>query len=373
MEHLTHFGYPWGHETTRNPATTGAASPTGHPVGAAGKIVVGRSADSGGFEEFGVAVGGNLSAPGARRSAAPTDSRSSGEADASPEATPRKAAAGGASSRRLCDRVVDPEAHRSVDPETLWCRVSPQPSVAVVAPLGMELPETGAPGLATQRSGDRPLEAVPLAAYKKTPQGLGPIWSFWMNRASCSFPTSRGHGHRRDRPRCCTIPTSRTVSRRSVPWRCPPSAGTWRFICSFVDATSTDWMYAPLLSICSDTCEDPSCCCGIGDRFTAGKKYASSVFDIPAFTWKSFRPTPLNSTRRSMCGTKPIGRSTTPLPRIRTSFMDSCDNRCDACEALNAFSGPVSMPRIYPGSEDRSITYAKVNSTRTRSGQPHII
>jgi hypothetical protein len=54
------------------------------------------------------------------------------------------------------------------------------------------------------------LEALPLALYKKTPKGLGPIWSSSMSPAFCSFPTSRAPGPPRTKPLPSTICISKT-------------------------------------------------------------------------------------------------------------------------------------------------------------------
>jgi hypothetical protein len=58
----------------------------------------------------------------------------------------------------------------------------------------MELPETGTPGFGKKGRRDCPLEAVSVAAYKKTRKNLAPTCFFSMKAGSCSFPRSRAHG-----------------------------------------------------------------------------------------------------------------------------------------------------------------------------------
>jgi hypothetical protein len=190
MEHFLFFRYTWGYETPRNPTTTGKAAPTSYPVVESRKTPVGCGPLAWSLQELCLPMVSSLQKEGAPRSSPPTDSRASCQVIQSPEEEACKTAAGWAPGLRLPDRPLDIEEDRTADPQILSHPVSSQPCLAVAFRDRVELPETRAPGFAKGRRRDRLLEALPVAPYKKTPKGLGPIWSFSMSPAFCSFPTS---------------------------------------------------------------------------------------------------------------------------------------------------------------------------------------
>jgi hypothetical protein len=75
--------------------------------------------------------------------------------------------------QRLSQRTVDVGSHRRGDRAGVRGLLSPQSCLATAASTLLELPSPGMAGPAARRGGHRPLEAHPLAAYKKTREDLG--------------------------------------------------------------------------------------------------------------------------------------------------------------------------------------------------------
>ena len=356
MEHSFFFRYPWGYETPRDPATTGAAAPTGHPVVESRDTPVGGGPLAGRIQELRLPVVRSVQEEGTQRSSPTPHSGASSQVVQGPETTAGDPPAGRPPGVRSPHRPVDLEAHRPADPEAVSDSLSPQPCLAIAARDGVELPETGASSAPTGRRRDRPLEASPLAPYKKTPSDLGPIWSSSMSRASCSFPMSAAPGRPRGKRPSSTIGTTRTESRRSVRWQCPRDEGAWPFTSSFAPAISPVWMSEPSFTTCSGIFRDRSSCCGIGEPSTGAEKSSNGSVNIQDSTWNISPPTPRNSTPPSMSGIKRIGRSPTVRQRTWPSLKEDSETRCEGSGDPKSSCGPVSMLPIYPG-PDESFLY----------------
>lgn len=357
MEHYYYFRYTWGYETPRNLTTTGEATPTGHPVVESRETSVGGSADIKRLQELGLPVVRGLQKEGARGASLQTDPRPTAQVIQDTEASVDAASSGRPFSLRLSYGPVDFETDRSIDPEAVSHSLPPQPCLAVTSRYGVELPETGAPSPPTGRSGDRPLEEVPLAAYKKTLKDLAPIWSSSMNPVSCSSPMWPAPGARKAKRRSFTIGSNRIGSRRSAPWSCLPSGNGWPSISTFAPAISRGWMSRRSCNICSGICGDPWSCCGIGERSIAVKKSNSGSKHIEDSKWKSSRPTPRNSIPRNLFGTNLTAPWPTVRPRMWSSLTECFETRCDESVGRKNSFGPVSTLLIYPGPDKSSFLY----------------
>ena len=357
MEHFLSFRYTMGHETPRNPATTGEATPTGDPVVESRERSVGSGTCLKRLQEFGLPVVRGLQKERTHRASPQPDPGPSTQVVPDPEATAGPASFGGPPGCWPSDRSVDLEADRSVDREAVSHSVPPQPCLAVTSRHGVELPETGAPSSTTRRSGDCALEAIPLAAYKKTPKGLEPLWSSSMNRASCSSPTWPAPGPRKEKHRLFTIGTNRIGSRQSVPWRCLPNGDDWRFIFSFAPAISRGWMSEHSSNTCSGIFGGRWCCSGIGEPSTGVKKSNTGVLNTRDSIWNVSRPMRRNSTRRSISGARRIARWPTVHRWTWSSLTEGSKARCGESGDRNNSFGPVSTLHIYHGSDRVSFLY----------------
>ena len=357
MELYFCFRYTWGYETPRDPATTGEASPTGHPVGESGEKTVGRRPLGGGIQKFGVPMVRSVPKEWRGGPSPQTDSGAAAKAHQAPEAQVGEPSAVGTIGARLSNRTVDLEAHCPVGPETVSRSLSPPSRVALASSNGMELPEARPPGSTTGRSGDCALEAVPLAAYKKTPSDVAPIWSSSMNRASCSSPTWPAPGPQKDKRRSFTISTNRTGSRQSAPCRSLPNEDGWPSIFSVAPAISRDWMCKPSSNTCSGIFGDRWSCCGIEDPSIGAGKSSSGSTTVPGSRWNRSRPTPPNSTRPNMSGARRIARWPTVHRGTWSSLTDGSRTRSDESVGRKHSFGPVSTLPIYPGPDKLSFLY----------------
>ena len=178
-----------GYETPSTSKPIGTATASSHPPVAARQRGSHDCPDGGGGAEVGVALGANLPGKGTPWLTRPAHSGasviSSGRAEdpLGPSVTAR------GTRRRVPDRIVDVGAHRHGRLARVSHSLPPQCLVVSLTRDGLELSETRAPIVSTQRSRDCALEALPLAAYKKRQHASGRTWFSWTKVASCSSPT----------------------------------------------------------------------------------------------------------------------------------------------------------------------------------------
>jgi len=351
------FCYNMGHETPWIPRGTGKAPSTGHCLAERRQDKpVGRSAYSGSIKElrFSMVPGvpeGRLQGPSFK-----DDPRASSEALSEREGNPNRAALIRPAGRRVSDRPLDLETDCPDHSQAPWHPVSSQSCVEDTSEDGLELPETRAPGFTKERQRDCALEGSPVAPYKKKPKDLGPVWSSWMSRASCSFQTSVAPGLRKGEPQSSITSTNRTGFPLSMPCRCRRNGNAWSSISDFGRETSTVWMFVLSLKRCSNILEALWSCCGIGERSTAVKKSNNFSWTIPGFIWNIFRPMPPNLTRQNMSGTRLTAHSPIVHRRAWPNLKHSCKTRYDGSGDHQGSFGLVSMLPISLG-EDRSFHY----------------
>ena len=254
MERFPIFCYNGGHKTPWNSSRTGEAPPTRHPTAKAGQgksIVCG--ALGGSIKKLCLPMVPNVSEGRFQGPPFQEDSWPSSQVILRSESEVGVGAAGGSIGCRVSDRSLDPETDCSSDPEAIWCSVSPQPCLEVAFGDEVELSEARTSGSGEERRGDRALEAVSLAAYKKKPKNLGPIWCFLMSLVSYSFRTLSGLGRRKAKPRSSITFTNRIVFRPSVVCRFPRSENGWLFISGFGLGISRGWMFDLFSRACLNT------------------------------------------------------------------------------------------------------------------------
>lgn len=167
MERVLRWSFTQGHETSGNCPGTGTATPRGRPVAQAGAAL----------SAITWAVGASVSSvfrwaeayrkqglPGLRLRPTP---------DRSPLSSAQKRLLGGtapeeAPGQGLSHRFMDLETCGAADPPAVRGTL---PSLSCLEappdPVEMELSEPRTPRAAAERGRDRPMETVPLAAYKK--------------------------------------------------------------------------------------------------------------------------------------------------------------------------------------------------------------
>src|SRR3990172_3139003 len=197
--------YTVGHETSRNPAGIGAATPTRNRVARGGRELVVGGPRRGILGEFGAPMVSELSGRGRQRIVCAPGAGAPAETLGSPAQAPGGAAAARSTGRRIRARTVDAEARGASDRAGIRRDVSPLPCLAALGEDRLELPEARAAGPRAQRRGDRTLAHGALAPYKKTHVDRAGALFFWMKPASCSSRWCVGRG----RPRATRRFTSR--------------------------------------------------------------------------------------------------------------------------------------------------------------------
>ena len=187
-----------GHETPRNPRAAPDAKGAGHRPASVRQDLSINSRDPECFNQFGGALGASPSQGWRESAPAQACAWAAADADTATEAPLVAVAGQGAAVRRICDRPVDPAAHRHADRETFRDTLSSRPCVAGDAGLGLDVSEAGAAGAATGRERHRALEDTRVAADKKKPKDLGPISSSSTKAASSSSLTSARGADRTD-------------------------------------------------------------------------------------------------------------------------------------------------------------------------------
>ena len=349
MENIFQFVYNTIHETLWNRTAVGKAAPAGHPAVKSGQKSVGSSTGLKCIGKLGVSLVPDIPREGFTWTSPPTHSGTSTQAVEASEEPIGKGASEGTPGRRLSDRPMDPNAGSQSDRPRVRGSISSLPRLEAPGKHGMELSETRAPSIAKGRRRNCPLEALPLASYKKKPKDLGPIWFSLMNPDFCLFPTSPVPGRPKARLPFFTIFISKTEFLRSVLSRCRRKKGVWPFIFDFAPAISTVWMSGLSLKACSNTSGVQWFCCGIEEPSTAGRKSNNFFLVIRDCTSITFPLTHRNSIRQNMFGIRLTVPSPTARRRTVRSLKECSEIQCGGYEAPQSSSGPVSMLPIYHG------------------------
>jgi len=258
--------------------------------------------------------------------------------------------------RRVSDRPLDLETDCPDHSQAPWDPVSPQPCVENPSGDGLELPETRAPGFTKERQRDCALEGLSVAPYKKKPKDLGPIWSSWMSRASCSLQPSVAPGLREGELRSSITSTDRIGFPPSMPCRCRQNGNVWPSTSDFGLEISTVWISGLSLKGCSNISGAPSFCCGTGERSIAVKKSNNFSWNIPGSIWITFQLMLQNLTRQNMSGTRLTVHSPIVLQRVWPNLKQCCETRYDGSGDHQDSFGLASMLPISLG-EDRLFHY----------------
>jgi hypothetical protein len=179
-----------GHETPRNPrAAPDAKGARCRPASVRQDLSI-HSRDPECVNQFGGALGTSSSQGGRESALAQACAWASADADTA-TAAPLVAVAGtGVPVRRICDRSVDPAAHRHAHRETFRDTLSSRPCVAGDAGLGLDVSEAGAAGAARGRARHRALEDTRVATDKKA-QRLGAHRVFLDESGCLLIPNAR--------------------------------------------------------------------------------------------------------------------------------------------------------------------------------------
>lgn len=210
MLHNSIFSYFCGHETHRKPRSAREAKIESHRVVKTRKVQSPGCSDAWDFPHVRPSLAPGTSIQWQEWDKAPSHPRSSVPVDGATKAEVRQAPATRGIGPRIFDRSVDAGTYRTVNPSAVWYCVSPQSCMAYSALLRLELPKAGAQSTSAKGGRDREVEAVPLAAYKKTLKSLVPTWCLKMRAGSCSLLMSAEPGRPKEKPLMYTTGLSKT-------------------------------------------------------------------------------------------------------------------------------------------------------------------
>lgn len=351
MENIVHICYNSRHETFRNRTTAGKAASAGNPAVKSGQESAGSSSCSKLFRKFCLPMVSNISKKGAGRIEVPTHSRPSAQAYQGAERQARKSVTERSPSRWLSNGHVDAPACGRSDRPSVRYTVSSIPCLEASGQSGMELPETGAPRSAARRRKNHPLEAVPMASYKKTRQNVEPIWRFLMKAAFCSSLLSGAPGLPRGKRPTCTISTNGIGCPPSAPLQYPRKESESLCISGISPEISTASISETFSLFCSNIFAGRSSYYGIGHLFTTEKKSSGSLPAIRDCMSKTSRPMRQSSILQNMCGTRPTLPSPTAHRGTYRNFAECCAPLSGGSGDHKSSSGPASMPQIYRGQD----------------------
>jgi len=273
--------YSTAHETSREPARIGAATPTRCRVARIGRQPFVGGACRGRFGEFGAPLVSGLPEKRPSRALPSTDAGTPAEtfglaAQATAGVAPARSA-----SRRIPHGALDAETHGRSNREDVWREVSSGACVVAFVTSGLELSEARASRSRERRRAHRALASSTLGAYKKTPAGKAVASSFWMRAASCFSRWCAGRGHPRERRPFCGLGIDmtdcRSLTRSPWPLTDDELACTGRST-PRISGGRTWWVSC---DISAAACGERSCSSGIGATATEVDRCATTWSVMP--------------------------------------------------------------------------------------------
>jgi hypothetical protein len=340
------------HETTWKSGAPGEAAPARHPAFKVRQKVVGDSSNHRSGRKFSVSLVAELSTEGTEGIAFPAGTGTPAQAFPSSEGETPGASAGGFSGPGLRHGSMDFKPCETFDSQIFRGGVSPLSCLEAFDQFGIKLPETGAKSSAKGREGHRTLEALQLAAYKKTLKHWEPTWSFSTKVGSCSSLMSNGPGHFVDKLHRSATFTSRTGFRSLTRWSFPPRGSGWLSMSECAPIISRAWTSSRFCDIFSGTFADPSSSSGIAEPSTSAGKCGIFSIDVIAFILNGFLLMLPNSTRRNTSGAKTTRIWPMALLSTAASLLEGSTIPCAGFAAHKNCSGHASMPPIYRGLDE---------------------
>lgn len=246
-----------GHETKRKSKTIGSAALRSDRHAAFRKNLPLCSGQLASVFEFGRALVSDLSKERTNRYPEPSAMGKAIFVDGFPKGEVKKEVAERRSGSRTHHRLMDAETDRGADSKGF--RYSLYPCGGMEASpqrFSLELSKAGTTRFAEGREGHRRLEKQELAAYKKKPKNLGPIWRFSTKAGSCSSRWFVGVGHRQVRRRFCDTVTVMIKYPPSAALPYPPAADVLDFISDSMRITLPAAKSSLFCDICFAICAD---------------------------------------------------------------------------------------------------------------------
>ncbi len=302
------------------------------------------------FLEFCRSLVSGISKGGSKGTENPLISRQASSPFKTAEGAFEKAVAKRCGDGWLFNRNLDFEANSQADSATLWGELySDRCVVASGSRFGMELSEARTSRSSARRGLHCSLEEGGMAAYKKKPDNLAPIWFSSTKAGFCSSPTFVKPGPQKEKlPSCVTVrrgiefrPLARSRSRPSV----SDSACTW----NTTPSTSLAWRSSHSFKTSCVIFRVISCFCGMVAQFTDVVKWLNLSRGMGDFVFIAFHPMRRSSIQSNLFGVKPRMHSQTArILRNQLSMPTFGNPSEEPVDRSNCFD-PVSKPPICLG------------------------
>ena len=241
-------------------------------------------------------------------------------------------------------RCVDAKPHPSGNPEQIRGAVYSAQYLEDFSRIGLELPEASEARAGEGRKGHSKLETLSMAAYKKKPNDLAPIWCFLTKAAFFWFRTWSAPGRPKGRRRSCAV---QAVGGRFLPSPLSvflQSAGGWPSMRDSIAVKTSSLCRLPgFFGIFSNISVDLFCCSGIPGHHIGANWSKTLLANILAFKHFGFQAMPQSLTRMNMCGAILSAQLRTVSRMISTILSNLCIRRSRSCGNLKAFCGAVFM------------------------------
>jgi hypothetical protein len=340
MDTFHRMRYTRMHETSRHCSAVGTPKAPGHGSAEVRQDLPIHRFDDGNIVEFGRALASVLPQAWTPRASGSTDSWPATPAIGCPEAADSEASGTRPSSSRLPNRRVDVKTDCRGNRQAVRGGVSPLSHLEIDAGSRLELPEAAEASPGAQRGGDRLLEEVRVAPYKKRPQRLGPIWSSSMKADSCSSPMLPGLGLRGERLQICSSQGVGPSSRPSRLSASPRSESVWPCMRGSIPTRTSGPLKWPIsFGISCATSWAQWSCSGTEGAPIKPDSFNISWTAILACTRIPSRPMRLSSTRTSLSGPSLSARWPTAFLKTWIISGISCGRQCADSAAPSSCSG----------------------------------
>jgi len=354
MDTLLKICYPMGHETPWHPRYIGKAKASSHSLARIRPELPLRGRESGRLFKFRGALASGLQEEGARGTSSQADARTPGVVVPKAKEKARRPSGRRASGCWLPHGSVDSKTDRIGDRQALWDTLLHRQLLEADGCPGLELPEAREKGPGAKRSSHPLLEAPRVAAYKKRPKGLEPIWSSWMSLDFFWFLPSPEHGRPEDRRHFFPSPAAGARSRPSRRLQSPQRGGGWLSIsASSVTKTSAPLRWPNSCGTCCAISVARWFCCGTAVGFTGQSSFGNSCTAISGPI-----PIPSQAMPRSLIRTNSSGHSSKePSPTVSQGtwciLSSSFKSHSAGFSALSSCCGLVFTHQIYHGHNPR--------------------
>jgi hypothetical protein len=325
MENIFEMMYTIGYETIWRPAATGAAAPASHRVAEKDQKPAGGVPEDRMFGEFSLPVVERVSEERLKGFKTEAGAGKAHEIDPASKTDGDTDSVKRSVELRVFDRPLDATPGGRSDRKAFWHFISPEPSMAVSAGTGVELPETGETGTGTEPEGNCTLEKEQLAVYKKKPKNLVLTWSFWTKAGSFWPPMSSERGlHEGKRP-YCSAPITVKRFRPFLHSASRPNEGVLPCTPDFIPTeTSNPLKWLGFSVICSSTSTAMWYCSGTGVLRIKERQLKKSSENIIVYTASGFPDMHQNSIRMNSYGILSSARCPTVRLKICVILSNCC-------------------------------------------------